>query len=133
MRRLLRDPRGGVLVEAAFAVPLLIILLSAILAYGNWFMTAHGLQQAANEAARAAIAGLNATERRSIVDRSVAVTGANKLFSGGQPIAVTTNENAGYYEVRLRFDIATVPVFAASPFPLPGHVLERSAVVRIGN
>lgn len=119
------------LVEAAFALPLLIMLLSGILAYGCWFMTAHGLQQAANEAARAAVAGLTTSERRSMVDRSVAASNANSLFTGGQPIAVATSENAGFYEVRLRYDIMTVPVLAATPFPMPVRILERSAVVRI--
>ena len=49
-----RHERGSVLVEAAFALPLMIILLLGILLYGGWLMTAHSLQQAANDAARAA-------------------------------------------------------------------------------
>jgi len=43
------------LIEAAFAVPLLVALLYAILIYGSWFMAAHMLQQAANDAARTAV------------------------------------------------------------------------------
>ncbi|MET0370206.1 MAG: TadE/TadG family type IV pilus assembly protein [Sphingobium sp.] len=126
------DGRGSVVVEAAFAIPMLVVLLCAMLAYGSWFMTAHSLQQAANEAARAALAGLDSTERRALVDQSVAASGANSLFTGTRTIGVSTTESAGYYSVTLRYDLASVPVFAASPFPLPATILQRSAVVRIG-
>lgn len=127
-----RDQRGGILVEAAFAIPLLVSLLCGILVYASWFMTAHSLQQAANEAARASVAGLNATERRTLVDASVTSSSANSLFNGATPITVATTENAGYYEVRLRYDLTRIPVFSATPIPLPEPVLERSAIVRIG-
>ena len=35
-----RHERGSVLVEAAFALPLMIVLLLGILLYGGWLMTA---------------------------------------------------------------------------------------------
>ena len=129
---LLSNIRGGVLVEAAFALPLLVSMLSAMLAYGSWFMTAHSLQQAANEAARAAVAGLDATERRMLVEQSVATNAGSDILPGAAPVTIATAEDAGYYRVTLRHDLATVPIFAASPFPLPDTMLERSAIVRIG-
>jgi Flp pilus assembly protein TadG len=128
---LFRDDRGSVLVEAAFAVPLLVSLLFGILAYGNWFMTAHSLQQAANDAARAAVAGLDGTERRSLVDQSLAASRAAFPMPGAQAIAVSITDADGYYTVTLRYDLANAPVFAATPFPLPGATLQRSAVVHI--
>ena len=76
IRSLLRDPSGSAMVEAAFAVPLMVILLLGILAYGSWFMTAHSLQQAANDAARASVAGLDSAERRMLVEQSVAASRA---------------------------------------------------------
>ena len=48
-----RGQRGA----ALLLVMWLILLLSGIWAYGCWFMTAHSLQQAANDAARASVAG----------------------------------------------------------------------------
>lgn len=130
---LLRHQGGSSLIEAAFALPLLILLLMGILAYGSWFMTAHSLQQAANDAARASVAGLNATERRTLVDQSVVAARAAFPVAGAQTIGVSTGESSGYYTVTLRYTLASAPLFAAMPFPMPGNVLERTAVVRIAS
>ena len=132
-RRMARDQAGSVLVEAAFAIPLLILLLSGIWAYGCWFMTAHSLQQAANDAARASVAGLTTTERRALVDQSVTAARAAFPVPGAQSISVATGESGGYYTVTLRFNLTNAPIFAAIPVPAPGGVLERSAVVRISS
>jgi Flp pilus assembly protein TadG len=128
---LFRHERGAVLVEAAFALPLLITLLFGIMVYGNWFIIAHSLQQAADEAARAAVAGLDATERRTLVDKSVAASRIAFPMPNAQAIAVSTGESGGYYTVALRYDLVNAPVFSSAPFPLPGGSLQRSAVVRI--
>ncbi|NML11698.1 pilus assembly protein TadE [Sphingobium sp. AR-3-1] len=130
---LLRHQAGSSLIEAAFALPLLILLLMGILAYGSWFMTAHSLQQAANDAARASVAGLNATERRTLVDQSVVAARAAFPVPGAQTIGVSTGESSGYYTVTLRYTLASAPLFSAMPFPMPGNVLERTAVVRIAS
>ncbi|MDO7835230.1 TadE/TadG family type IV pilus assembly protein [Sphingobium sp. HBC34] len=134
--RLMLLPRhqgGSSLIEAAFALPILILLLMGILAYGSWFMTAHSLQQAANDAARAAVAGLTMTERRALVDQSVAAARTAFPMPGAQTISIGASETSGYYTVTLRYNLSNAPVFAAIPFPLPGSVLERSAVVRINS
>lgn len=131
--RLIRHQAGSSLIEAAFALPLLILLLMGILAYGSWFMTAHSLQQAANDAARASVAGLSTTERRSLVDQSVVAARPAFPAPAAQTIGVTTGENSGYYTVTLRYNLANAPLFAAIPVPLPGGTLERSAVVRISS
>lgn len=131
LRPLLRDSRGSALVEAAFALPLLIALLFGILIYGSWFMTAHSLQQAANEAARAAVAGLTSTERRALVDQSVAASRAAFPVPGGQAIGVVAGENAGYYTVTLSYALSNAPLLAASTFLTPASTLQRSAVIRI--
>lgn len=91
-----RDDRGGVLIEAAFALPLMVALLMGILLYGCWFMTAHSLQQAANDAARAAVSGLTSTERRTLVDQSVAASKSAFPLPGAQTISVAATESAGY-------------------------------------
>lgn len=131
LARLLHDRRGSTLVEAAFALPLLIALLFGILIYGSWFMTAHSLQQAANDAARAAVAGLTSTERRTLVDQSVAASRASFPAPGGQTIGVSAGESAGYYTVTLSYALSNAPFLAASAFLTPASTLQRSAVVRI--
>ncbi len=126
-----RDQRGSVLVEAAFALPLIISLLFGILIYGCWFMTAHSIQQAANDAARTAMAGLNDTERRALVNSSVAASLANAATVRIANVAITTAQANSYYTVTLTYDLAGVPIFAASPFPLPGTLIQRDSVVRL--
>jgi Flp pilus assembly protein TadG len=132
IRRLSRDHSGSAIVEAAFAVPLMVMLLLGILAYGSWFMTAHSLQQAANEAARASVAGLDSAERRMLVEQSIVASRAAFPFPGAQTIGVGTSESGGYCTVTLRYNLANAAIFSVRPGPLPGGVLERSAVVRIG-
>lgn len=132
-RALLRDERGGVLVEAAFALPLMVALLLGILLYGSWFMTAHSLQQAANDAARAAVAGLNATERRTLVDQSVNASRTAFPLPGAQTIGVAASDNSGYYKVTLTYNLSNAPFFSTALFPLPAAQIERSAVVRIAS
>ena len=117
--------------EAAFALPMLVLLLMGIVIYGNWFMTAHSLQQAANDAARASVAGLDAAERRALVEQSIAASRAAFPAPAAQAIGVGTGESGGYYTVTLSYDLANAPIFAATPIPIPASTLQRSAVVRI--
>lgn len=131
--RLIRHQAGSSLIEAAFVLPVLILLLMGILGYGSWFMTAHSLQQAANDAARASVAGLTTNERRTLVDQSIIAARAAFPAPAAQTIGVRTGENSGYYRVTLRYNLANAPLFAAMPLPLPGATLERSAVVRINS
>ncbi|SCW82591.1 TadE-like protein [Sphingobium faniae] len=126
-----RDMRGSVLVEAAVALPLLIALLLGIWVYGSWFMTAHSLQQAANDAARAAVAGLNATERQALSRQSVTASTAALPLRGDRPIGVNSIENGGYFTVTLDYDLSSDPLFASAFIPVPSRTLERSAVIRI--
>lgn len=112
-------------------MPLLGALLLGILAYGSWFMTAHSLQQAANEAARASVAGLTSAERQALVEQSVTASRAAFPSTAPETIQVSVNENAGYCTVTLRYQLARSGIFAAIPVPAMGTVLERSAIARI--
>ena len=133
LQSLMADRAGSALVEAAFAVPLLALLLFGTLGYGSWFMTAHSLQQAANDAAHAAVAGLSGTERRTLVDQSLLASRAAFPLPGADTINATVGENGGFYTVTLRYNLSNAAIFAAIPLPLPGSALERSAVVRISS
>ena len=123
--------RGSTLMEAAFALPVLAMLLMGIVIYGSWFMTAHSLQQAANDAARAAVAGLDTAERRALVEQSITASRAAFPAPAAQAIGVGTGESGGSYTVTLSYDLANAPIFAATPIPIPASTLRRSAVVRI--
>ncbi|HSI16265.1 MAG TPA: TadE family protein, partial [Sphingomonas sp.] len=51
--RLAVDLRGVAVVEMAIVLPVLLVILMGIVTYGSWFLTAHSVQQVANDAARA--------------------------------------------------------------------------------
>ncbi|MFZ2997193.1 TadE/TadG family type IV pilus assembly protein [Sphingobium sp.] len=128
---LLRHDAGSVLIEAAFAIPILITLLLGMVIYGNWFMTAHSLQQAANDAARAAVAGLDSAERLALVNQSVNASRPAFPSPSAQAIVVDTDYRDDFYRVTLSYNLANTPIFSASPFPITAPLLERSAIVRI--
>lgn len=130
-RWLARDNRGAVLIEAAIALPLLIVLLLGIISYAGYFMAAHSLQQAANEAARAAIAGVDDTERSQIVDASL----AGGVLAGGtlksDLVTAAKSRSGVYYTVTLTYPIARSGLYRTSLVPLPNTDIRRAAVVQL--
>lgn len=129
--RLCAEQRGAALVELAFALPIVLLFLSGIVTYGFWFWTAHSLQQAANDAARATIAGVDAADRARIADASV----TDSLLRVGEldesRVVVTVDDNGAVLVVRIAYDASDNPTLAKSFLPLPDTVIRRSASVRL--
>ena len=73
-RRFLRARAGSAAVEFAIIGPMLLLSLSGIFTYGGYFLTAHTVQQITNDAARAALAGLD-DEERAMLARDAAAAG----------------------------------------------------------
>jgi Flp pilus assembly protein TadG len=67
----MRDNSGAAAVEFALVGPLLMLMLMGMFTYGGYFLTAHTVQQFANDAARAAIAGLDDEERLAMAEQSL--------------------------------------------------------------
>lgn len=65
-RPLVHEERGGAIVEMALVLPLLLALLMGVLLYGQYFMLAHSVQQAANDGARATGCASTSFPRRSV-------------------------------------------------------------------
>lgn len=130
-RKLTGDRNGTVLIEAAMAMPLLIMLLLGIVMYAGYFMAAHSLQQAANEAARAAIAGMDDAERSQIVDATLA---AGVLRTGTlhhNLVTVTKARDGAYYSVTLVYPIGQTGLYRTSLVPLPDNTISRTAIVQL--
>lgn len=130
-RRFIRDRDGAVLVEAAFALPILIMLLLGVVTWSGWFMAAHSLQEVANEAARASLAGMDAADRQAIVqqtvNRSVLQTGTLQP----ELVSVSTGLSDDYFRVTLSYDLTKSQIFRNSLVPLPGTTIQRDALVRL--
>ncbi len=103
-----------------------------IISYGDYFLTTHLVQQAANDAARAALAGIDRNERQTI-----AVQTAGRLLDAsgmlrrelGQVDAV---ENDNLITVSIRYDASGDPLLQLPFIPTPGRLLTAKGVAMIG-
>lgn len=126
-----RDRRGAAIVEFAIALPMLLVLVIGILAYAQYFLIAHEVQQAANDAARATIGGLNRAERAAIARDSIAASAR----AGSLDPAITRSEVAeadDLLTVTVRHDASRIALLNTPILPVPDPLIQRRAVVRIG-
>jgi Flp pilus assembly protein TadG len=124
--------RGTALIEFAIMLPAFACLLYGVMAYGQYFLLAHSMQQIANDAARATVAGLSAAERQALAASAV----SSDLAALGQinPRRVTTavSETSDTVTVNVRLDASNVALFRTPLVPLPSSQIERRAVIRPG-
>ena len=127
----LRNRRGAVLIEMAIALPVLLTLIMGIVSYGEWFLTAHSIQQTANDAARSAISGLTATERQA----TAIATAQTDMRRAGvlNPARATfsVNDDNTTVVVAVSYDASNDPLLHLSFVPMPANVIQRTAVIRL--
>ncbi|KTW04088.1 TadE/TadG family type IV pilus assembly protein, partial [Sphingomonas sanguinis] len=116
----------------ALILPFLLALLMGIVSYGDYFLTAHLVQQAAHDAARASLAGLDAGERKTIaVDtakRMLDSTGVLRRDRG----QVDTAEVDNLITVSIRYDASADPLLNLPFVPTPGQILMAKGVAMVG-
>ncbi len=126
------DARGTAAIEMAIALPILLALIMGIVSYGDWFLTAHTVQQAANDAARAAIAGLTSDERRDLASNNV----TTMLARGGalDPTKATTSvtDNGTTLAVQVSYDASLDPLLRMSFVAPPNPHIQRNAAIVLG-
>ncbi len=127
---MLVDTRGSMVIEFAALLPILLMLIFGITSYAWWFLIANGVQQAANDGARAAIAGLDATERRTL---AIAKATDNLRALGRYDMrqtSMTVSESAGQLTLSVSYDASRdgnlrLP-FVPSP---PNRVVQRATIL----
>lgn len=124
---LARGERGAAIVEMALVLPLFLALLMGILVYGQYFMLAHNVQQAANDGARAAIVGLDAADRRVIAGRSV----DRNLASIGGTHVIAVSETPEAITVAVTFTAASDSLLRSRFIPAPGEVIRARATFEL--
>ena len=133
LRRLKSDATGSTTVEAAIALPIMILLLLGAVSYGIWFMAAHSLQQAANDGARASLAAMDQAERVEIVND---VVEAGVLASGTvnfNQVTVQTSLVGNQFIVQLSYNPSDQLLLASGMVPLPEGPIIRKASVRLSS
>lgn len=123
--------RGTAMIETAVLLPLFLMLLLGIMIYGQYFMLAHSVQQAANDGARAAITGLDAADRRAVaaraIDRSMHGVGGYRVEL--RDIAVS--ETVDTITVDLTYRVPESSLLHNSLVPSPGDVIRASATFEL--
>ena len=131
VRNIVADCRGAAIIEAAFVLPMVIALLLGVATFGQWFMIAHTMQQAADEAARAAVAGLNDDDRKTMVSQSVAHSLA--VASGVDPKLVSnaSKRSGDYYTVTVTYQTRQNKALTIGIVPLPLDPISRQSTVKL--
>ncbi len=133
--RVLKDGRGAAAVEFALIAPLLMLCLLSLVAYGLYLSTAHAVQQIAADAARTAIVGVTAAERRSLVAEYIRNSTLSYAFVHKDKIGVSVEDdprNRHQFTVRIAYDAEDLPIWNLFSVVLPSTRIEKFSTIRIG-
>lgn len=134
LRRLARDHSGASAVEFAIIAPVFILMIVSVLAYGIYFGAANSVQQIAADAARTSIAGLNATERNTLVTAFIENNAGGYVFIDPDGVEFTIGDDASdpnQYKVTVTYDASELPIWVL-PVPMPGKIIRYTSTIRLG-
>lgn len=128
-----RSAGGATAVEFAIVAPVLLMLLFGILVYGGYFLMSHSIQQLANDAARAAVAGMTDTERRQLAQGALADELPTYGYLSPAETQLTYSDRGGVMTVGVAYDASGSPLWALNGLiPMPSTTIVRSASVQVG-
>jgi Flp pilus assembly protein TadG len=131
--RRIRDRSGSAAVEFALIGPLLMLMLMGVFTYGGYFLTAQTIQQFANDAARAAIAGLDDQERLAIAEQSLRASLSTQSHMRGDLAGVDVRRDGEVLTVNVSYDASEEIYWAVQTLvPTPSPVIRRTAAIRLG-
>jgi Flp pilus assembly protein TadG len=124
---------GAVAVEFAILGPVFMVLMVGTLVWGQYFWTAHAVQQLANDSARAALAGLDPTERESLARTTMANEVGDYANLRPSSAVVKVEDRDDRLTVSVSYDTTGVayPSFGGL-VPAPPKLVMRQASVRLG-
>lgn len=135
LSRLSTDRNGTSALEFAIVAPLFFLVLFTLIAYGIYLSVTHSVQQIAADAARTAVAGLNRSERITLVNHYLDVSRFNYSFINRRKMKVLVSEdpnNPDQFTVTITYDSSDLPIWKMFTFALPEDKIERYATVRVG-
>ncbi len=108
------------------------VLLFGIVSYGGYFWLATSIQQLANDSARAAIAGLSATERQSLAQTQINEEIPNYGYLSASSLSTSVNTQTDAMTVSIAYDASQTPFWAFQGLvPMPSSTIARSATVKL--
>ncbi|RRH95437.1 pilus assembly protein [Mesorhizobium tamadayense] len=116
--------------------PIFILLLLGMVAYGIYFGASHSVQQIAADAARTAIAGLNQTERQTLVTNFITHDVAGYPFVDPKKLTVDAKDSAvdgSQFIVSVSYDARNLPIWNLfRTLPLPAKTIQRQSTIQVG-
>ncbi|MFN3463776.1 MAG: TadE/TadG family type IV pilus assembly protein [Terricaulis sp.] len=127
------DRSGGAAVEFAIVGPVLFLLMTGIFTYGGYFLTAHTIQQLANDAARASIAGLDDEERLTLARETMLAGIANQSFMRGELSRLELRREGATISLAVTYDASEDVYWAFQTLiPAPPSTISRNATILMG-
>jgi Flp pilus assembly protein TadG len=121
--------RGSAAVEFVILAPVLLALVAAGVFYSRWFTVASQTQNLASDGARAAVAGLDDTERNTIVSNLMTGAAVRVPLEKGSTRTWRAWRDGDLYAVSVT---TTLPDYDLSKvIPMPDRNVTRNAVVVI--
>ncbi|MGE0062978.1 MAG: TadE/TadG family type IV pilus assembly protein [Xanthobacteraceae bacterium] len=130
------DRRGSSAVEFAIVLPIYLMLLLGVFAYGSYLALVHNIQQITAEAARASVAGLSDAERLSLARTTINLSVASYPFLQANELtlqAAATDASTGVFSVTISYDASGMFIFnLPNLIPMPNPVIVRTASIQRG-
>ncbi len=132
----MRDTRATAAIEFAILMPVFLLMLMGMMAYGIYFGAANSIQQLTADAARTAIAGIDQAERNRLVGAFLANNAGEYLLIDQARISFTIGDkpdDPSQYRVTVRYDASELPIWNLYlPLPLPSQSITYTSVIRRG-
>lgn len=130
------DQGGASAVEFALLMPIYLLLVLGVLAYGIYFGAAHAVQQLAADAARVAVAGLDDAERADLVHayakanlKGYGLLDPERLEIVPEPSPFDQDQ----FLVTVSYDASALPIWNLyPPLPLPSPTIAYRSTIRNG-
>lgn len=131
-----RCERGTSAVEFALLSPFFLLFILGMTAYGIYLGASHSVRQIAADAARTAVAGVDLTERRALVDGFVDGQSDAYPFIRRDRMTVSVTGNSAdprRFTVSVRYDARDLPVWGLfRGIPMPGRTIVHSSTILAG-
>lgn len=128
-----RAESGAVAVEFAILGPVFLVLMVGTMVWGQYLWTAHAVQQLANDAARAALAGLDSAERESLARTVLSNEVAD--YANLRPASATMSVENHSDRLTVAVDYDTTDAgfrIFEDLIPAPPKLVRKQATVRLG-